>query len=46
MEFMNEESSVSETIDISNSADWIKFNNKEVSNLNPNPATATLTFPH
>ena len=27
---MNEESSVSETIDISNSADWIKFNNKEV----------------
>ena len=30
MEFMNEESSVSETIDISNSADWIKFNNKEV----------------
>ena len=25
MEFMNEDPSVSETIDISNSADWIKF---------------------
>jgi PBSX family phage portal protein len=30
MEFINDDESSAETIDISNSADWFKFNNKEV----------------